>query len=426
MLASIPASGCACSSTCPYLQFNLFGGSVLKLGTDRHHGDFLKQIDDVSSIGCFALTELGCAPHACACEPAPCQHATLVRPPRANQSPGLPNANSMKIRAEQPRARPLTTPKSAHIEIPPWGLTYPFYVPQCPHICTRKHGRLHHEAHAHRPMDPTQPMPHIETPLTLSLLHARHADSPALWCTPSHAPRSFAAEAHAPPCRYGNNAVEMETTATWDGAKGEFVINTPSTLAQKYWITNSAMHARWAVVFARLLVSGRDEGVHALLVRIRDDTMQPMPGVRIEDMGHKQGCNGCGPLPPQLPPPPACAAATPAACACWDPVISPSIAHPPRAHPRDALVAEPRNCPPARCVGAVLPRAVPAARRIGVPSPRRLLDAQAASVQLHQLLRWQTRARMHLQTWRTQRLHEHRSAATASRCPRLDHPSTWL
>jgi acyl-CoA oxidase len=43
------------------VQFNLFGGSVLKLGTARHHGDFLKRMDMVDDIGCFALTELGCA-----------------------------------------------------------------------------------------------------------------------------------------------------------------------------------------------------------------------------------------------------------------------------------------------------------------------------------------------------------------------------
>lgn len=32
---------------------------------------------------------------------------------------------------------------------------------------------------------------------------------------------------------YGNNAVEMETTAIYDKATQEFIINTPSTLAQK-------------------------------------------------------------------------------------------------------------------------------------------------------------------------------------------------
>lgn len=85
------------------VQFNLFGGTVLKLGTERHHKQLLKGIDDLSAIGCFALTELG----------------------------------------------------------------------------------------------------------------------------------------------YGNNAVEMETTAHYEN--GEFIINTPTTQSQKYWITNSAIHAKWAV-----------------------------------------------------------------------------------------------------------------------------------------------------------------------------------
>lgn len=42
------------------VQFNLFGGTVLKLGTDRHHKNgFLDSIDDLANIGCFGLTELG-------------------------------------------------------------------------------------------------------------------------------------------------------------------------------------------------------------------------------------------------------------------------------------------------------------------------------------------------------------------------------
>ena len=85
------------------VQFNLFGGTVVKLGTDRHHRKLLDEIDRLESIGCFGLTELG----------------------------------------------------------------------------------------------------------------------------------------------YGNNAVEMETTATYDRATQEWVVNTPSTLAQKYWITNSAVHAQY-------------------------------------------------------------------------------------------------------------------------------------------------------------------------------------
>jgi acyl-CoA oxidase len=61
-------------------------------------------------------------------------------------------------------------------------------------------------------------------------------------------------------CRYGNNAVEMETTSTWDNNTKEWVINTPSVVAQKYWITNGAVHAKWVVVFAQTKVAGKDEG----------------------------------------------------------------------------------------------------------------------------------------------------------------------
>lgn len=92
---------------------------------------------------------------------------------------------------------------------------------------------------------------------------------------------------------YGNNAVCMATVATFDQEKDEFVIQSTTPLAQKYWITNGAVHAHWAVVFAQLMVDGTNHGIHGFLVRIRDQqTMLPQPGVTIHDMGHKLGCNG--------------------------------------------------------------------------------------------------------------------------------------
>jgi alkylation response protein AidB-like acyl-CoA dehydrogenase len=45
------------------------------------------------------------------------------------------------------------------------------------------------------------------------------------------------------------------------------------------------------VCFLRL-VGGRDEGIHGVLVRIRDDNLKVMPGVTVEDMGYKMGLNG--------------------------------------------------------------------------------------------------------------------------------------
>ncbi|KAK8731425.1 hypothetical protein OTU49_007604, partial [Cherax quadricarinatus] len=132
------------------VQFNLFGGTVLKLGTERHHKKLLAGIDSLKDIGCFGLTELG----------------------------------------------------------------------------------------------------------------------------------------------YGNNAVEMETTAVFDKETDEFIVNTPTTLAQKYWITNGAVHAKHIIVFAQLIIDGVNNGIHGILVRIRDDNLKIMPNVRVEDMGHKMGLNG--------------------------------------------------------------------------------------------------------------------------------------
>ena len=52
----------------------------------------------------------------------------------------------------------------------------------------------------------------------------------------------------------------------------EFIINTPSTKAQKYWITNGAVHAHYSVVFARLIMpDGTNQGLHGFLVPIRDE-----------------------------------------------------------------------------------------------------------------------------------------------------------
>lgn len=132
------------------VQFNLFGGTILKLGTERHHEKLLKGIDNLDAVGCFGLTELG----------------------------------------------------------------------------------------------------------------------------------------------YGNNAVEMETTAIYDKETQEFIINTPSAIAQKYWITNGAIHAKHCAVFAQLSVDGKQHGIHGIVVRIRDEDLNVMPGVKVEDMGYKMGMNG--------------------------------------------------------------------------------------------------------------------------------------
>ena len=91
---------------------------------------------------------------------------------------------------------------------------------------------------------------------------------------------------------HGSNVADIETTATYDPASGEFEIHTPSDSAQKNYIGNAAVHGRLAVVFAQLVVGGEVQGVHALLAPIRNANGATMPGVRIEDCGQKLGLNG--------------------------------------------------------------------------------------------------------------------------------------
>jgi len=91
---------------------------------------------------------------------------------------------------------------------------------------------------------------------------------------------------------HGSNVQALATTAEYDAEAGEFVIDTPDDRARKDYIGNAAAHASHAVVFAQLVVGGESRGVHALVVRIRDEDGRPAAGVRIEDCGPKIGLNG--------------------------------------------------------------------------------------------------------------------------------------
>jgi len=91
---------------------------------------------------------------------------------------------------------------------------------------------------------------------------------------------------------HGSNVRELETTARYDPAAEEFVINTPHDGARKEWIGNAAAHGEMATVFAQLQTNGEEYGVHAFLVPIRTEDGTPMPRVRIEDCGEKMGLNG--------------------------------------------------------------------------------------------------------------------------------------
>jgi acyl-CoA oxidase len=91
---------------------------------------------------------------------------------------------------------------------------------------------------------------------------------------------------------HGSNVRGIETTATYNHVNRTFTIHTPHPQAQKEYIGNAALHGKMATVFAKLIIDGKDYGVSAFVVPLRDDKGRVLPGVTIEDCGRKLGLNG--------------------------------------------------------------------------------------------------------------------------------------
>lgn len=91
---------------------------------------------------------------------------------------------------------------------------------------------------------------------------------------------------------HGSNVRGIETTATYEHETKTFRIQTPHPQAQKEFIGNAACHGQMATVFAKMIVDGKDYGVSAFLVSLRDNNGKVLPGVTIHDCGRKMGLNG--------------------------------------------------------------------------------------------------------------------------------------
>lgn len=87
---------------------------------------------------------------------------------------------------------------------------------------------------------------------------------------------------------HGSNVRGLETTATFDKERDEFVINSPTLSSTKYWIGTTGVWATHSIVVARLIVDGEEYGNHLFLTQIRElDTQRLMPGVEIYELGPK-------------------------------------------------------------------------------------------------------------------------------------------
>ena len=92
---------------------------------------------------------------------------------------------------------------------------------------------------------------------------------------------------------HGSNVRGIETTATYDHDKAQFVLHSPTQTSIKFWIGGLAKVATHTTVFANLIVDGKNQGVHAFVCRIRDpETHMPLSGIIIGDCGEKFGLPG--------------------------------------------------------------------------------------------------------------------------------------
>ncbi|MER5885445.1 acyl-CoA dehydrogenase [Streptomyces sp. NPDC001941] len=88
---------------------------------------------------------------------------------------------------------------------------------------------------------------------------------------------------------HGNDAVALRTTAELDRETNEFVLNTPSVGAQKFMPNTSLTGGpKTALVAARLLIDGQDEGVFLFLTPLSDESGL-RPGIRVRRLPERTG-----------------------------------------------------------------------------------------------------------------------------------------
>uniref|UniRef100_A0A914UL59 Acyl-coenzyme A oxidase N-terminal domain-containing protein n=1 Tax=Plectus sambesii TaxID=2011161 RepID=A0A914UL59_9BILA len=91
---------------------------------------------------------------------------------------------------------------------------------------------------------------------------------------------------------HGTNLRKLEVTSTYDPKTQEFVLHSPTVTATKWWPGGLGKTSNYAIVVAQLWTLGKCYGPHPFLVQLRDlETHQPLPGIKLGDIGPKLGFN---------------------------------------------------------------------------------------------------------------------------------------
>jgi acyl-CoA oxidase len=91
---------------------------------------------------------------------------------------------------------------------------------------------------------------------------------------------------------HGSDVAGLETTATFDRQNDQFIVDTPTPTATKWWPGDLGLMCTHAVVFAKLIIDDNSYGVLPFMVQLRDtNSFMPLPGIKCGDMGPKIGFN---------------------------------------------------------------------------------------------------------------------------------------
>lgn len=88
---------------------------------------------------------------------------------------------------------------------------------------------------------------------------------------------------------HGSNVRGLQTIAEFDKNTQEFVLNTPTLQSMKWWPGTLGKVATHALVYAQLIIDGKEYGVHSFMVQIRDENHKPLAGIELGDLGPKLG-----------------------------------------------------------------------------------------------------------------------------------------
>ena len=125
---------------------------------------------------------------------------------------------------------------------------------------------------------------------TPTLMAQLSAEQQAEWLLPAYRMEIVGALAQTE-LGHGSNVRALQTTAEYDASTQEFVLNTPTLQAMKWWPGGLGKSATHCALYAQLVLNGRELGFHTFMLQLRDEDHHPLPGITLGEIGPKFGDN---------------------------------------------------------------------------------------------------------------------------------------